>query len=177
MQYTWVLLGVVVLGAGCAAKQDAPLAQNAVKQTQPPAQPVQQAQQADADHAPSQQVADLSFTPLPVYFDYDSATLRADTRAHLDQIAGHLKRNPQVTLVIEGHCDDRGTSEYNLALGDRRARVAADYLATLGIQRSRVKTVSFGLERPAVTGSGEQVWAKNRRDEFVVGAASLSQTE
>jgi peptidoglycan-associated lipoprotein len=84
----------------------------------------------------------------------------------LSSKADILKRSSGLTLVIEGHCDERGTTEYNLALGERRARVAYDYLVILGVSPDRLSIVSFGEERPADAGHTEEAWSKNRRDEF-----------
>jgi peptidoglycan-associated lipoprotein len=86
----------------------------------------------------------------------------------LRQNADLMKRHTQIRVRVEGHCDARGTQEYNLALGERRARAAYDYLAMLGVNPSQMELISFGKERPAVSGSGEAVWSKNRRAEFRV---------
>ena len=98
-----------------------------------------------------------------VYFGYDQSTLTAEAQATLDRQAAFLKANPTIRIVIEGHCDERGTREYNLALGDRRAVAVRDYLLAKGLNAARVRTVSYGKERPAVSGSNEESWAKNRR--------------
>ena len=103
-----------------------------------------------------------------VFFGFDSSELDDEARGTLERMAVWLKENPGVTLTIEGHCDERGTREYNLALGDRRASAARDYLVALGINPSRLSTISFGKERPAVLGSNEYAWAQNRRDFFQV---------
>ncbi len=86
----------------------------------------------------------------------------------LDQVSVWMQTYPSVTLTIEGHCDERGTREYNLALGERRASSVNDYLVALGIEPSRLSTISFGKERPAVLGSSESAWAQNRRGVLVV---------
>jgi peptidoglycan-associated lipoprotein len=104
-----------------------------------------------------------------VYFDYDSSELRPDTTATLRENAGWLKSRGEVTVAVEGHCDERGTIEYNLALGERRANAVRDYLADLGVPRDRVRVVSYGEERPARPGHDESAWSMNRRAEFVVG--------
>jgi peptidoglycan-associated lipoprotein len=104
------------------------------------------------------------------YFDYDKADLRDDARATLAGNADWLKKYPSIQVLIEGHCDERGTSAYNLALGDRRANAARDYLASLGVDATRVKTVSYGKERPGCTESTEACWQKNRRAAFVITA-------
>jgi peptidoglycan-associated lipoprotein len=103
-----------------------------------------------------------------VYFDFDSFELKAESRTVLQRKAEVLKAFPALSLTIEGHADERGTEEYNLALGQRRAQAVADFLGLLGIQAGRLKTVSFGEERPTCTESNESCWAKNRRAEFKV---------
>jgi peptidoglycan-associated lipoprotein len=104
----------------------------------------------------------------PVFFDFDSYTLRADGRSALDANARLLRDNSNAKIVIEGHCDERGTVEYNQALGERRAQAARDYLAQAGITDSRLRTVSYGKERPFDPGHDEAAWAKNRRAHFVL---------
>ncbi len=105
-----------------------------------------------------------------IYFEYDADDLRDDARATLDAKIRVLNANPQVRVRIAGHCDDRGSDEYNIALGRRRAETAKRYLTDRGIDASRIETVTFGRERPAVMGSGEDAWSKNRRDEFEITA-------
>lgn len=105
-----------------------------------------------------------------IYFDYDRSEIRADQRPVLQANANWLRQHPDVSILIEGHCDERGTREYNLALGDRRADAARDYLVSLGISADRIDTVSYGEERPAAEGSNEAAWSQNRRAEFVVVA-------
>jgi peptidoglycan-associated lipoprotein len=104
------------------------------------------------------------------FFDYDKSDLRDDARAALAANADWLKKFPSVQVLIEGHCDERGTSAYNLALGDRRANAARDYIASLGVDASRIKTVSYGKERPICTESNEGCWQRNRRAAFVITA-------
>lgn len=103
-----------------------------------------------------------------IFFDFDKADLRSDARAQVEKWADWLKKYPQNTVTVEGHCDERGTREYNLALGERRAAAAKKYLVALGIAANRVATISYGKERPAVVGSNEAAWAQNRRDVMVV---------
>jgi peptidoglycan-associated lipoprotein len=103
-----------------------------------------------------------------VYFDYDSANLSAEAQSILDADGKVLMDNASVSVQIEGHCDERGTVEYNLSLGDRRAQSARDYLVRYGVPASRLSTVSYGEERPFATGSDESAWAQNRRAHFVV---------
>lgn len=102
-----------------------------------------------------------------VHFDYDSSSMRADMRSIMDANANYLKKYRTSKVVVEGHCDERGTNEYNYALGARRAEAAKSYLVTQGINPSRLNTVSFGEDRPLKTGSGESVWYMNRRAEFM----------
>jgi peptidoglycan-associated lipoprotein len=103
-----------------------------------------------------------------IYFDFDQSSLTADAQSILQQKAQWLKSRPDVAVTIEGHCDERGTTEYNLALGDRRAESAKAFLVNLGISASRMTTVSYGEERPADPGHNEAAWSKNRRAHFVV---------
>lgn len=102
-----------------------------------------------------------------VYFAFDSALLDEQSRAKLKEVHEWMQSNPDESVLLTGHCDERGTNEYNLALGDRRARSAYDYLVSLGADRNRLSTVSFGEERPADSGHNEEAWAKNRRVECV----------
>ena len=98
-----------------------------------------------------------------VYFDFDSSVLSSAAQATLDRQAAFLASEPSTRIIIEGHADERGTREYNLALGERRASVARDYLVAKGVDAARIRTVSYGKERPAVVGSNKTAWAKNRR--------------
>ncbi len=108
-------------------------------------------------------------SPLkPLFFDYDSAELSTEGQQLLNANAGVLKKYPAWVVTIEGHCDERGTAEYNLALGERRAAAARTYLISLGIAPERLKTVSYGKEFPFDPGHAEEAWARNRRDHFVI---------
>jgi len=106
-----------------------------------------------------------------VFFELDKSDLSQEARQTLDRQAAWLKRYPAVRVTVEGHCDERGTREYNMALGARRANAARAYLVALGVDSNRVQTVSYGAERPAVLGTGESVWAQNRRAVTVVAQA------
>jgi peptidoglycan-associated lipoprotein len=103
-----------------------------------------------------------------VFFDYDQYNVDAEDQATLQSQAQWLQRNPAVRVTLEGHADERGTRDYNLALGERRANAAKNYLASLGIDPSRIQVISYGKERPAELGSNEAAWAKNRRAVTVV---------
>jgi peptidoglycan-associated lipoprotein len=98
-----------------------------------------------------------------IFFDFDKSSISPEARAILERQAAFLKTNAQITLTVEGHCDERGTREYNLALGERRATSDKNGLVALGVQASRLQTISYGKERPAVVGSNEAAWAQNRR--------------
>ncbi len=98
-----------------------------------------------------------------VFFGYDSYELTPDAQSTLERQAAWLQTYPGVTVVVEGHCDERGTREYNLALGERRAASVANYLVALGIDPNRIQTISYGKERPAVDGHDETAWSQNRR--------------
>lgn len=108
------------------------------------------------------------FSDVNVYFGFDSSELSEEARAILEEKAAWLSENIDAAISIEGHCDERGTTEYNLALGERRAESVKSFLVALGIDGSRISTISYGEERPAVEGSGDDVWSKNRRAEFVI---------
>jgi len=101
------------------------------------------------------------------YFDFDKADIRPDARAALAQTADFLKGHPSIKATIEGHCDERGSTEYNLALGDRRATAVKQYLVSLGVSADRLSTVSFGKEKPFCNESSESCWQQNRRGHFV----------
>jgi peptidoglycan-associated lipoprotein len=103
-----------------------------------------------------------------IYFDFDDAKIRPGDAKILEANAKWLAANPSQIVLIEGHCDSRGTNEYNLALGDRRAKATTDYLVAQGIAASRITTISYGEERPFCADSGESCWSKNRRAQFLV---------
>lgn len=105
-----------------------------------------------------------------IHFDYDSAELTATARERLASHAKWLLAYPTIQILVEGHCDERGTVEYNLALGDRRAQAAYNYLASLGVAVERTKTISYGKEFPLDPGHTEEAWAKNRRCRFLITA-------
>ena len=106
-----------------------------------------------------------------VFFAFDSSSLSAEAQAALDTQVAWLKKHDDVNVIVQGHCDDRGTREYNLALGERRANAVKQYLVSQGIEESRISTISYGKERPAVLGNNEAAWAQNRRAITVVSAS------
>ncbi len=103
-----------------------------------------------------------------VFFDFDKSDLKADARTTLERQAFWLRKHPSISITIEGHADERGTREYNLALGERRASSVRDYLVSLGIDSGRVSTISYGKERPVNPASTEEAWAENRRGVTVI---------
>lgn len=151
---------VTLVGAGgCARKSvDSRLSAAEPRVTAPPREVPSTPPTSTPASAPSA-VEELS----PVFFRYDSQALDDAARSVLDRHAKVLRDKPDVRLTIEGHCDERGTREYNLALGERRANASKNYLASLGIDPARLTTVSYGKERPIALGSDEASWAKNRR--------------
>jgi peptidoglycan-associated lipoprotein len=172
-----LILGTFIGMAACAKKKPTTTAEarpapsaaapESVVAPPPPAPP------RDVESSPlSRDIADLNKAGYlkDALFDYDKADLRDDARATLAANADWLKKYPSIQVLVEGHCDERGTSAYNLALGDRRANAARDYLASLGVDGSRLKTVSYGKERPICTESNEGCWQRNRRAAFVITA-------
>jgi len=119
------------------------------------------------DPAPSDQLDVASLADA--YFDFDSYSLSSEAKGTLEQNAKAIKGTNSGNVTIEGHCDERGTKAYNLALGEKRANAAKEYLVALGVNASRVSTVSYGKERPFDDGHDESAWAKNRRAHFVAG--------
>ena len=109
---------------------------------------------------------DVSFEP--VYFGFDSTVIPQGELGKVDAVAQHLADNPNRVVVVEGHCDDRGSNEYNMSLGESRASIVRSYLVQNGVTADRIQTRSYGEERPAVDGVGENVWARNRRGEFAI---------
>ncbi len=155
--------------AGCHHREAAPTPASASTSAAPTLQPAKEftesfpSPSAGSESTPSQAVgADL----VAVYFDFDKSELRPDDRRRLNENAKWLTAHPTDRILIEGNCDERGTVAYNLALGERRARSARQYLIDLGIDPSRVQIVSYGKERPADPGHDEAAWSKNRRDDF-----------
>ncbi len=122
--------------------------------------------------APATRPSPKEFVSIPelkdIYFDFDKYDIRPEDAKTLDANAAWLKSNPNHLVLIEGHCDERGTNEYNLALGERRAKAAMNYLVSQGVQAGRITIISYGEERPVCTEHTEACWAKNRHDHFLV---------
>ncbi len=106
--------------------------------------------------------------PQTIYFEYDKSAIKAAEHSKLEEVANYLRSHPRAAVRVEGNCDERGTEEYNRALGERRALAARAELVAMGIAPDRVDTVSYGEDKPAETGHDSAAWAKNRRDDFVV---------
>lgn len=158
------LVPVLILGMGCKHKKKAPI-DTSIEPTPTPTETTGEGQ-------PELDLEKLIFSKDPkygletVYFDYDSYALRPDAIATLQRNAEKLKKVPNVIVQLAGHCDERGTQEYNLALGEKRALAVRDYLIKLGIPANRLVTISYGEEFPVDPGHNEAAWAKNRRVEF-----------
>src|SRR6267378_1631408 len=165
------LLGLIAL-AGCAHKAaPAPQPPTSSNPTPVPTPTPPTTTTTAPAPTPSTETATLHSEDLqPVFFDFDSATLNDQARSTLDQDAKTLRDHSAPKLVIEGHCDERGTAEYNQALGERRAQAARDYLIAAGVAAGRIEVISYGKERPFDSGHDESAWAKNRRAHFTIGS-------
>jgi len=174
---TLFLVGCPKRPAGTGALAPAPSATPA-----PPAGPAGPAASAGqpgrpgqaGQAAPGSMVRPGDFSPTPnlktIYFDFDKYNIRPDAAKTLNGDAAWLKANPNNLVLIEGHCDERGTNEYNLVLGEKRAKAAMNYLVGQGVQANRITTISYGKERPVCTEKTEACWAKNRRDSILTKA-------
>jgi len=170
----WMVLALLVLVPGLmlmtSCAQQSAVDQDTAQKAAPPADTSGSASggqdmQADAAKRAAEQAMN-QFINEHIYFDFDSAALSAMAQATLKSKAAWLKENADAVVIIEGNCDERGTNEYNLALGERRALSAQAYLVDLGISASRISTISYGEERPLDNRQTEEAWAKNRRDQF-----------
>jgi peptidoglycan-associated lipoprotein len=171
------LIGLQLLW-GCPKKAEVTSAPESQKETQTEAvtSPATPSPSLDTNAARSEaaakeareRAAALEAGLKPVYFDFDRALLRDDAKAVMKANAEWLRANPKIKVRIEGNCDERGTKEYNQALGQRRSVVAKQYLVTLGVASSRITLISYGKEKQICTESTEDCWQKNRRDDFIV---------
>lgn len=160
----WGVLLLLFFSAGCTKKMT-----NGTEDVTAPDGPAQQgtlSMPAGEGQALAQTIV-THFDGKNVFFGFDKYSLNPEGRQILTEIAAYLKENADVKLNIEGHCDERGTNEYNMALGDRRAIAARDFLVTLGVDPGRIGTISYGEEKPADIGKTEEAWSKNRRGEFI----------
>lgn len=159
-----VSVGYLGCGGGKQIVQQTEAAPPEPVREEPPPPPPARQPAVEREEAPAPRPLMLA----NVNFDYDKYDLTASAR---DVLAGHaraLRERPELNVRIAGHCDERGTIEYNLALGEKRANAVKDYLVSLGVERSRLSTISYGKERPLDARSNEEAWAKNRRAEFVI---------
>ncbi|MSP37422.1 MAG: peptidoglycan-associated lipoprotein Pal [Deltaproteobacteria bacterium] len=159
---TWTAENLSASSGAAAAKPEAP---------KPPAPPKPDPGTTTSLDALRKGEAATAGPMKDVNFSFDSVALSEAARATLKANADWLKSNATARIQIEGHCDERGTAEYNMALGAKRAQAALDYLATLGVAANRMSTVSYGQEIPVCKEKNEECWAKNRRARFVIGAA------
>jgi len=170
MRWTAVaLLALALAAAGCAKKStEAAPTPTPTPTPAPVTPPPPPPPPPDNTPPPAPRITSTDFRP--VFFDFDSYTLREDARGALDANAKLLRDNPTVNITIEGHADERGTAEYNLALGERRAQAARDYLTAAGIPSARIQIISYGKERPFDPGHDESAWSQNRRAHTTVGS-------
>jgi peptidoglycan-associated lipoprotein len=165
----WILLALMFVVSGllvtvsCQKKVINAAPKPVVEEKKPEEKPMPKEEVVVPPKAP-----DMTVMQADVYFDFDKSTLTPASQENLLRKAEWLRQNPNATITIEGNCDDRGTEEYNLALGDRRAESAKAFLVDLGIDAARISTISYGEERPVDPRNNEEAWAKNRRDHFVV---------
>ena len=167
MSATLIGLAIVLaLAPGCASRKkvspEANVEPPPTESTTPPP-----SSESERPPAPSEGATGERSSLEDAFFDYDDFSLRQDAKSALEKDGKYLQKNSGTNVVIEGHCDERGSVEYNLALGEKRARAAKEYLTSYGIGGSRVTTISYGKERPFDTGHDESAWAKNRRAHVV----------
>jgi peptidoglycan-associated lipoprotein len=178
------VLTLTALGLSACGRKPQPQLPVVEPPTPPPASPVQPSAEDEARRAREREEARLreeiarlrSTLEQMVFFDYDRAEVRLDSRSALDAKVPILRERPDIRLRIEGHADERGSAEYNLALGLRRAQNVRTYIANFGIEASRIDVVTIGEERPLSTGTDEASYARNRRAEFriMAGLATAS---
>lgn len=171
-----VSICVLLFSAGCAKKElvksEEPIApptavEQAPAETQPAPTPESPAVKEETLQETTKQEAP-AVTMETIHFDFDSYVLSAEARDTLKKNAEWMMGNPSAKVQVQGNCDERGSAEYNLALGENRAKAAARYLETLGVAQSRLSTISFGKEKPVDPGHDEAAWSQNRRDDFVI---------
>lgn len=159
--------GPGAVGPSAATAPSAP-AQPAPRATETPVTRATPPAETPVTPAPAQAQAPAASPLKDVFFDFDKSAIRDDQKAALNEDVAWLKGSQKAKITVEGHCDERGTAEYNLALGERRAKAVKDYLIAAGIPADRVSTISYGKERPFVLGHDESAWKWNRRGHFVI---------
>jgi peptidoglycan-associated lipoprotein len=164
---SFILLFSLLILAGCGGSkvQTLPVQEPEQVEIREP-EPVAPAEPQPETKAVVEESPAVPFVLQNVYFDFDKYDLTSEALQMLAENARVLKAYPDARIVIEGHCDERGTVEYNLALGDKRAKAAKDYLVSLGVNPSQISTISYGKEQPIDSGHTEEAWARNRRAEF-----------
>jgi peptidoglycan-associated lipoprotein len=174
-----VIVAALILFTGCRKKvstrPEAPLPPAVTQQPESPQQPKtpEKISEKKVESVMSSDIAPAYAEGkegmfADILFDYDKYDVMESYKSELQAVAAWMTKNSSATVSIEGSCDDRGTNEYNLALGDRRAKAVKEYLVSLGVLSSRIETISYGEEKPACTEQSEECWAKNRRAHFVV---------
>ncbi len=161
-----LLLVVAVLFSACAKKQTTPITEEAPAQVASP--PTEQAPPSEKAPVVEEKPAQAVITLQDIFFDYDQYNIKAEFKDVLTKNAELLMANPDAKLLIEGHCDERGTAEYNIALGERRGKAALDFYTAYGVKLERLNWISYGKERPFDAGHNEDAWAKNRRAHMVI---------
>jgi len=183
-----IILMLGLIGFGCSSKKvalapEAAGKQDSISQAQPKSYETQKAgegstktEQKDALSKPEIESRDLLLRSkrMPeiltdIYFEFDRYDIKEDAKPILKSVAGHLIKNTEYKILIEGHCDERGTNEYNLALGERRSQSVKKYILSLGVVSPRMEVISYGKEKPVCMEKTEDCWQKNRRVHFVVG--------
>jgi peptidoglycan-associated lipoprotein len=162
-----LLLLAAVLFSGCAKKQTTPMTEGA-QAPEAIAPATEQAPPPEKAPVVEEKPAQAVITLQDIYFAYDKYNIKPEYKDVLTKNAELLMANPNVKLLIEGHCDERGTAEYNIALGERRARAALDFYTAYGVRPERLNWISYGKERPFDPGHNEEAWAKNRRAHMVI---------
>lgn len=177
---TYAMIALAIFGlmftVSCAKKtvQSEPEAAETTPETEPETAPAPEPEATDTQDIQDEQaqrereMEDEQFQNEHIYYEFDSSVLLPEAQNTLSHKAEYMQKYTDVGLVIEGHCDERGTDAYNLALGERRAESARRYLLDLGIDESRIETISYGEERPLDPGNNEEAWAKNRRAQFLL---------
>ncbi len=165
----FVLIGIFVLAMGACSKKQTTEVETSPETEVETAPPPPEPEVEEVEEAAVEEVEPVKMPVLnDVFFDFDKATLSPDAKSILSSNATQLKDAAGMTITLEGHCDERGTRSYNLALGEKRANAAKDFLVSLGVPASQITTVSYGKDKPFDSGHTEAAWAKNRRGHFVV---------
>lgn len=168
-----ILILALAVSLGACKKKQPPIEPTSsgttggIPESMPSEEPAPVIQQPTEVEITDNILADITRQLQPVFYDYNRSEIREDQIAALQNNARVLKTNTRVNVLIEGHCDERGTEEYNLALGERRARSSKDYLVSLGIADNRISTISYGESKPFSEGHNEGAWQQNRRAHFV----------